>query len=331
MLFLPLLLILFFFVHYYKVVHFGISLPADEEEVGEDTANRVPADKRVYYLPDVLVDETSFLTVMTALLIVLTVFFFQAPLEHIANPQSTPLHTVAPWYFYWLQGLLKIADKFIAGVLLPGVLLVLLMAIPYLDYNPSRRGKDRKVAIVAGIVAGAVMIIWSWMGTPEYAVEGAPSVEIVQDVMPEEGSGLSREIGYKHLPLGVWRTDEEYDVHDHEFLELLHEFDNSVDYYRRTDPDFNAPIGILTISQAQPGLKKAELGNHLVRRRRSTAGKYEKNLLAARGLPLLGTVRLEAPLPRSGRRRLEESVRRSCRRVKQRLCIVSTQGPRSPK
>ena len=255
-LFLPLLLILFFFVHYYKVVHFGISLPADEEEVGEDTANRVPADKRVYYLPDVLVDETSFLTVMTALLIVLTVFFFQAPLEHIANPQSTPLHTVAPWYFYWLQGLLKIADKFIAGVLLPGVLLVLLMAIPYLDYNPSRRGKDRKVAIVAGIVAGAVMIIWSWMGTPEYAVEGAPSVEIVQDVMPEEGSGLSREIGYKHLPLGVWRTDEEYDVHDHEFLELLHEFENSVDYYRRTDPDFNAPIGILTISQAQPGLKK---------------------------------------------------------------------------
>ena len=255
-LFLPLLLILFFFVHYYKVVHFGISLPADEEEVGEDTANRVPADKRVYYLPDVLVDETSFMTVINTLLILLTVFFFQAPLEHIANPQSTPLHTVAPWYFYWLQGMLKIADKFIAGVLMPGVLLVLLMAIPYLDYNPSRRGKDRKVAIVAGIVAGAVMIILSWMGTPEYAVQGAPAVEIVQDVMPEEGSGLSREIGYKHLPLGIWRTDEEYDVHDHEFNELLHEFNYFVDFYRRADPDFNAPIGILTISQDQPSLKR---------------------------------------------------------------------------
>ena len=255
-LFLPILLILFFFVHYYKVVHFGISLPADEEEVGEDTANRVPADKRVYYLPDVLVDETSFMTVITTLLILLTVFFFQAPLEHIANPQSTPLHTVAPWYFYWLQGMLKIADKFIAGVLMPGVLLVLLMAIPYLDFNPSRRGKDRKVAIVAGIVAGAVMIILSWMGTPEYAVQGSPAVEIVQDLMPEEGSGLSREIGYKHLPLGVWRTDEEYDVHDHEFTELLHEFDNVVDFYRRADPDFNAPVGILTITQDQADLKK---------------------------------------------------------------------------
>ncbi|MBI3957621.1 MAG: cytochrome bc complex cytochrome b subunit, partial [Chloroflexi bacterium] len=164
--FLPLILILFFFVHYYKVVHFGISLPADEEEIGEDSASRIPAEKRVYYLPDVAIDELSFLTGFTMVIIFLTIFYFQAPLEHIANPQSTPLHTVAPWYFYWLQGLLKVADKFIAGVLLPGVLLVLLIAIPYLDMNPSRRGRDRRVAIVSGIIAGMVMIILSWMGTP---------------------------------------------------------------------------------------------------------------------------------------------------------------------
>lgn len=257
-LFLPLILILFFFVHYYKVVHFGISLPADEEEVGEDTANRVPADKRVYYLPDVAIDEMSFLTVFTTLLILITVFFFQAPLEHIANPQSTPLHTVAPWYFYWLQGLLKIADKFVAGVLVPGILLVLLAAIPYLDYNPSRRGRDRKVAIVAGIVAGVVMIILSWMGTPQYAVQGAPAVEIVQEIMPEEGSGLSREIGYNHLPLGVWRTDEEYEVQDREFEELLHVFQESVEHFRSQDPDFNLPVGQLTITQDQPGLKELD-------------------------------------------------------------------------
>ena len=41
-----------------------------------------------------------------------------------------------------------------------------------------------------------------------------------------------------------------------EFTELLHEFDNVVDFYRRADPDFNAPIGILTITQDQAGLKK---------------------------------------------------------------------------
>ena len=41
-LFLPLILFLFFFVHYYKVVHFGISLPAEEEEVGQHR-------RRVFY------------------------------------------------------------------------------------------------------------------------------------------------------------------------------------------------------------------------------------------------------------------------------------------
>jgi quinol-cytochrome oxidoreductase complex cytochrome b subunit len=183
--FLPAVLVLFFFVHYYKVVHFGISLPADEEEVGQDTANKIPADRRVYFLPDVALDESMFLLAFTTICIVITAFFFQAPLESIANPQSTPLHTVAPWYFYWLQGLLKIADKTIAGVILPGVLLVLLMAIPYLDMNPSRRAKDRKVAIISGVIAGVIMLIWSWMGTPSYAVQAAPAIEVVQDLMPE--------------------------------------------------------------------------------------------------------------------------------------------------
>lgn len=254
--FLPLLLFLFFFVHYYKVVHFGISLPAQEEEVGQDTANKVPADRRVYFLPDVMIDEATFLIGFTTLMVVITAFFFQAPLESIANPQSTPLHTVAPWYFYWLQGLLKIADKMIAGVILPGVLLVLLIGIPYLDPNPSRRGKDRRVAIISGVVAGIVMIILSWMGTPQYAVQGAPAVEIVQELMPEEGAGLVREIGYQHLPIGAFDTRETHDEVDGEFAELLHEFAASVRHFDEQDGDFNNAYGILDISQNQASLKK---------------------------------------------------------------------------
>jgi quinol-cytochrome oxidoreductase complex cytochrome b subunit len=254
--FLPILLILFFFVHYYKVVHFGISLPAHEEEVGQDTANKVPADRRVYFLPDVMIDEASFLIVFTAIMVAITAFFFQAPLESIANPQSTPLHTVAPWYFYWLQGLLKIADKMVAGVILPGILLVLLAAIPYLDPNPSRRAKDRRVAIVSGVVAGVVMIILSWMGTPQYAVQGAPAVEIVQELMPEEGAGHVREAGYDHLPVGVYDTREDLHSDDPEFNEILHEFETSVKHFDETDDDFNHAYGILAITENQDGLKK---------------------------------------------------------------------------
>jgi quinol-cytochrome oxidoreductase complex cytochrome b subunit len=255
-LFLPLLLFLFFFVHYYKVVHFGISLPSSEEEVGQDTANKVPADRRVYFLPDVMIDEASFLIGFTALMVLATTFFFSAPLESIANPQSTPLHTVAPWYFYWLQGLLKIADKTIAGVIIPGVLLVLLAAIPYLDRNPSRRARDRRVAIISGIVAGTVMIILSWMGTPYYAVQAAPAVEVVQELMPEEGAGLVREIGYKHLPVGVYDTREHPVTDDPEFNEVLHEFAAAIARYEEKDPTFNNAYGILKITQEQPNLKR---------------------------------------------------------------------------
>jgi len=255
-LFLPLALFLFFFVHYYKVVHFGISLPSDEEEVGQDTANKVPADRRVYSLPDVMLDEAALLIVFTALMVIASVFFFAAPLESIANPQSTPLHTVAPWYFYWLQGLLKIADKAIAGVYLPGILLVLLIAIPYLDRNPSRRGRDRRVAIISGVVAGVVMIILSWMGTPYYAVQGAPAVEVIQELMPEEGMGPVREIGYAHLPLGVYDTRTHPQTEDEEFNHILHEFEASIASFEAKDPSFNEAYGILTISQEQPSLKR---------------------------------------------------------------------------
>lgn len=255
-LFLPLALFLFFFVHYYKVVHFGISLPSDEEEVGQDTASKVPADRRVYFLPDVMIDEASLLIVFTAIMVLLSTFYFTAPLESIANPQSTPLHTVAPWYFYWLQGLLKVADKTIAGVYAPGILLVLLMAIPYLDRNPSRRGRDRRVAIISGCVAGIVMIILSWMGTPYYAVQASPSVEVVQELMPEEGMGPVREIGYANTPLGVYDTRQKMESGNAEFDEILHEFAASIKHFQEVDPSFNEAYGTLTVSQEQPRLKR---------------------------------------------------------------------------
>lgn len=281
-LFLPLILFLFFFVHYYKVILYGISLPANEEEVGQDTAKKVPADRRVYYLPDVFLDEATFLIGFTTIMVGVVVFYFQAPLESIANPQSTPLHTVAPWYFYWLQGLLKIADKMIAGVILPGVLLVLLMLIPYLDPNPSRRIRDRKIAIISGIVAGVVMIIWSWMGTPYYAVQGAPAVEVVQELMPEEGAGHVREMGYEHLLLGSYITltqeemvkrfgeagtqelldggvipfDEVEHGTDAEFTHLMESYRESIIHFEETDVDFNSAYGILNIVEEQESLKQ---------------------------------------------------------------------------
>ncbi len=63
-----------------------------------------------------------------------------APLEVEANPNVTTNPSKAPWYFVGLQELLVYFDPWIAGVTIPGLIIVGLMAIPYIDTNPKGVG-----------------------------------------------------------------------------------------------------------------------------------------------------------------------------------------------
>jgi quinol-cytochrome oxidoreductase complex cytochrome b subunit len=100
-----------------------------------------------------------------------------APLESIANPNVTPNPSKAPWYFVGLQELLVYFDPWIAGVLLPGLIIVGLMAIPYIDTNPKGIGvydwKERAFAntmFMLGIVMWFVLIyIGAECRGPNYA------------------------------------------------------------------------------------------------------------------------------------------------------------------
>ncbi|NTV01363.1 MAG: cytochrome C [Chlorobiaceae bacterium] len=85
-----------------------------------------------------------------------------APLEEIANPTITPNPAKAPWYFLGLQELLVYFDPWLAGVVLPTLIVVGLLAIPYIDINPKGNGyytfEERKYAIV--IFAFGFFILW---------------------------------------------------------------------------------------------------------------------------------------------------------------------------
>lgn len=74
-----------------------------------------------------------------------------APLEPLADPNKTPNPSKAPWYFVGLQELLVYFDPWIAGVVLPTLIIVGLMAIPYIDKSPHGIGEynyqDRKFAV----------------------------------------------------------------------------------------------------------------------------------------------------------------------------------------
>ena len=79
-------------------------------------------------------------------------FSIDAPLEEAANPTLTPNPSKAPWYFLGLQEMLVYFDPWVAGVVLPSLIIVGLMAIPYFDINPKGNGyytfKERRFAVL---------------------------------------------------------------------------------------------------------------------------------------------------------------------------------------
>jgi len=198
---LPLLTIVFLFVHYYKVTLHAISLPPSLEEVGQDTAKRVPKDKRVYFIPDVLTTELMWISMVTFILVAMVTWFFHAPLENHADPQVTPLHTVAPWYFLWIQGMLKLGDKVFWGIIVPTIVFGFLFVMPYIDVTKSRRYVDRRVALSLGMISWALVLVLTFMGTAYYGVDTAGDQETAQELIPDEGVGPVRAIPYEELVL----------------------------------------------------------------------------------------------------------------------------------
>ncbi|MEX0952319.1 MAG: hypothetical protein WDZ26_00645 [Nitriliruptoraceae bacterium] len=103
---------------------------------------------KVYTWPHLLLNEFVALLAMGAILLIVS-FFLDAPLGSLANPNEVPAINKAPWYFMGLQELLRYFHPAVAGISVVGVTVVLLMAVPYADKNPSARPENRKFANMA--------------------------------------------------------------------------------------------------------------------------------------------------------------------------------------
>ncbi|HYC77640.1 MAG TPA: cytochrome C [Planctomycetota bacterium] len=139
-------------------------------------------DQTVHVWPYLLKVELLAAIVVTLILVVWSICL-DAPLEEPANPNLTMNPSKAPWYFLGLQEMLVYFDPWIAGVVLPSIILVGLMAIPYIDVNPRGNGyytyRQRKFSIwmflIGFLVLWLVLIIigtfirgpgwmWFWPG-----------------------------------------------------------------------------------------------------------------------------------------------------------------------
>ncbi len=120
-----------------------------------------PSDK-VNVWPHLIAAEFVALLICTAAVTIFSVFV-DAPLLELANFNEQPNPSKAPWYFLGLQELLSYFDPQVAGVLIPGLGLAGLAAIPYVDRNPSVRPADRKLAIMVFtffMMSAALLTIW---------------------------------------------------------------------------------------------------------------------------------------------------------------------------
>ena len=150
---------------------------------GLPTLEDLEPDKTLTW-PDLVYTELICMVVLTIVLVVWGIVL-QAPLEQPASSTMAPNPSKAPWYFLGLQEMLVYFDPWMAGVVLPSMIIVGLMAIPYIDTNKSGNGyftyNERKFAYntfqYGFVVLWVVLILlgtflrgpnWNFFGPYEY-------------------------------------------------------------------------------------------------------------------------------------------------------------------
>ena len=110
--------------------------------------------------PEVLFRAAIVIEILASILVIISLFF-NAPLEGLADPSHTPNPAKAPWYFLGLQELLHYFPPVVAGVLVPTLVVIALIVIPYFNINIEAAGlftkdRDRRLRIfwIAAILLG---------------------------------------------------------------------------------------------------------------------------------------------------------------------------------
>ncbi len=118
-------------------------------------------DDMVFTWPHLLIRELVVFTLVVAGLL-LAAFYFNAPLEEIANPNHPPNPAKAPWYFLGLQELVSYS-AFVGGVVVPTLLVLLLMLVPFIDRKKVGIGiwfaKER--ALANGIFLTCLLLMFA--------------------------------------------------------------------------------------------------------------------------------------------------------------------------
>jgi quinol-cytochrome oxidoreductase complex cytochrome b subunit len=161
-------------------------------------------ERWVMTFPHLIVREIILLQVVVIVL-ALAAIFFDAPLEGLANPLETPNPAKAPWYFLGLQELLHYFPPIVAGVVLPGLVALALVVIPYARINLTAEalwtGRGSRAALGLGVAAALLTLLFGVFGCWPVAV---PTVLVALAMLAarggETGGALRRAMARVTLP-----------------------------------------------------------------------------------------------------------------------------------
>lgn len=129
------------------------------------------------------------LSILTVVCVVMVISLaFNAPLEEHASPSVTPNPAKAPWYFLGLQEMVSWTNPVVGGVILPGIIVFALMALPYVNrsmagigvwFSPERRWANFLftlfvVTVLATVIVGTFLrgpnwgFYWPWEQWPTH-------------------------------------------------------------------------------------------------------------------------------------------------------------------
>jgi len=161
---LPGLIILFIVVHLHFIYHKGLSEPL---------FLRKNQRKKTFFLPGI-VNRWLLLFLIVSVLIGLIAWYWMAPLGDPADPTDSTYVPKPEWWVLFLNqlfGIFRGNFTFIGSAVIPGGLLGLLIALPFIDRSPERHPIRRWKLMLTGAIVASVLIGLSVMGYVEHFVE----------------------------------------------------------------------------------------------------------------------------------------------------------------
>lgn len=141
-------------------------------------------ENTVFAFPLIAIVEVVLTLAVTVALLTMS-FAIDAPLEELANPNLTTDPAKAPWYFMGLQEMLEHGHPTLMAVMMPTLMVLFVIAIPYLDN--SRKGAGKWFTDERGKRITLYTAIYTLVVMPIYIVLDSmfPLREILRGILPD--------------------------------------------------------------------------------------------------------------------------------------------------